>query len=596
MNIFFNILSALGGLAMFIYGLKTLSSGLEKAAGGLMEQILAKVSGNIFTSILFGAIVTAAVQSSTATTVIVIGLVNAGLLKLRGAVGIIMGANIGTTMTAHILRLASVGESDNFLKNLIAPEHLAAMLAIAGMVIIMFSKKNKKKTIGEILLGVSILFTGITTLKESIKPLFDDPEVAKAIFSLLRNPALGILVGIVVTICAQSSAAAVGILQIVAGNSGAVLFASAFPIIMGTNIGTCATPLLSSMKSSKNAKRAALLHFYFNCIGTLLFLIVIYTVQFTVGWSFWNDKFDEGDIANFHTLFNVIVTAIFIPFAGVLEKLACITVRDKPGEEEDVFSKEDLLDERFLVTPNVAIAQTKEAVVQMGIYARKNFEAACMLFQRYDQKDVENINEREDLLDRLEDRVGQYLIKLNDCGLNEDEGRMVTTLFHLISEFERIGDYSVNICETAGVLYEEEASFSERANKELAVVHGAISEIIDLAIEATKTMDMKTLTQIEPLEEVVDRLVEELKAVHIDRSKKGLCAIEVGIHFLDILTNVERISDHCSNIAIYLLSSKQQYESLKKHEYLDDLHKHGTEVYETKLSEYSDKYSLKALA
>ena len=596
MSIFFNILTAIGGLAMFMYGMKTLSSGLEKAAGGLMEQILAKVSGNIFTSILFGAIVTAAVQSSTATTVIVIGLVNAGLLKLRGAVGIIMGANIGTTMTAHILRLASVGQSDNFVINLINPVNLSAMLAIAGMGIIMFSKKNKKKTIGEILLGVAILFTGITTMKSAIGPLFKDPETVKAIFALLKNPALGILVGIVVTICTQSSAAAVGILQIIASNTGgAVLFASAFPIIMGTNIGTCATPLLSSLKSSKNAKRAALLHFYFNFIGTILFLIVIYAVQFTIGWSFWDKGFDDGDIANFHTLFNVIVTSIFIPFAGLLEKLACVTVRDKPGEE-DVFTKEDLLDERFLVTPNVAIAQTKEAVVQMGIYARKNFETACELLDRYDSAEVERLNEREELLDRLEDRVGQYLIKLNDCALNEDEARMVTTLFHLISEYERIGDYSVNISETAAVLYEEEAHFSDRANSELEVVNGAIGEIIDLAIEATKSMDMTVLTEIEPLEEVVDRLVEELKAVHIDRSKKGLCAIEVGIHFLDILTNVERISDHCSNIAIYLISQKQQYETLKKHEYLDDLHKHGTATYETKLSEYTEKYSLKALA
>ena len=596
MSVFFNILVAVGGLAMFMYGMKTLSSGLEKAAGGLMEKILAKVSGNIFTSIIFGAFVTAAVQSSTATTVIVIGLVNAGLLKLRGAVGIIMGANIGTTMTAHILRLASVGESDSFLINLINPVNLSALLAIAGMGIIMFSKKNKTKTVGEILLGVAILFTGITTMKNTIGPLFKDPDMVQKIFGLLKNPALGILVGIIVTICTQSSAAAVGILQIIASNSGgAVLFASAFPIIMGTNIGTCATPLLSSLNSSKNAKRAALLHFYFNFIGTILFLIVIYTVQFSIGWSFWDKGFDDGDIANFHTLFNVIVTAIFIPFAGLLEKLACITVRDKPGEE-DVFSKEDLLDERFLVTPNVAIAQTKEAVVQMGIYARKNFESACMMFDKYDPKEMEKINEREELLDRLEDRVGQYLIKLNDCKLNEDEGRMVTTLFHLISEFERIGDYSVNLSETANVLYEEEAHFSERANKELMVVHGAISEIIGLAIEATKTMDMKVLTEIEPLEEGVDRRVEELKAVHIDRSKNGQCAIEVGIHFLDILTNVERISDHCSNIAIYLISTKQQYETLKKHEYLDELHKHGPESYEKKLNEYSEKYSLAALA
>ncbi len=597
MTVFFNVLTAIGGLALFMFGMNTLSAGLEKTSGGLMEKILARVSGNIFTSVLFGAIVTAAVQSSTATTVIVIGLVNAGLLKLRGAVGIIMGANIGTTVTAQILRLAQLDGSDNFFVNLITPTNLSAILAIAGIILIMFSKKNKYKTVGEILIGVAILFTGINTMRSSIGPMLSGSDAVKRVFEVLQNPLLGILVGIVVTICTQSSAAAVGILQVISSESGgAVLFASAFPIIMGTNIGTCATPLLSSLKSSKNAKRAALLHFYFNLLGTIMFLAVIYIVQFTIGWPFWEKEFTMDNIANFHTIFNVVVTMVFIPFAGALEKLACLTVRDKPGEEDDdTFSKEDLLDERFLVTPNVAIAQTKEAVVQMGIYARKNFKTVRGLFEKYDLKEIEKIQEREDLIDRLEDRVGQYLIKLNDCALNEDESRMVTTLFHLISEYERIGDYTVNISETATVLYEEEIGFSEQAQKELGVVCDAITEIIGLAIEATKSLDMEVLTEIEPLEEVVDRLVEELKAVHIDRSKKGLCNIEVGIHFLDILTNVERISDHCSNIAIYLISNKKQYETLKKHEYLDDLHHSGNKEYENKINEYASRFSLKAI-
>lgn len=590
----FNIIVAIGGLAFFMFGMNVLSSGLEKASGGLMEKVLAKMSGNIFTSVLFGALVTAAVQSSTATTVIVIGLVNAGLLKLRGAVGIIMGANIGTTCTAQILRLTKLegSQDSNFFLGLIKPTNLSAIMAIAGILFIMIAKKNKQKTIGEILMGVSILFTGMNTMRTAVEPLAGLP-VFKRVFEVLQNPLLGILTGALVTVMTQSSAAAVGILQAIS-SSGALLFASAFPIIMGTNIGTCVTPLLSSLNSSKNAKRAGLLHFYFNLLGTIIFLIFIYSFQFLHGWSFWNKEFTTGDIANFHTIFNVTVTAIFIPFAGVLEKLACLTVRDKKGEdEEDSFSKEDLLDERFLVTPNVAVVQAKEAVVQMGVYARKNFKSARTLFIKYDQKEVEKINEREELLDRLEDRVGQYLIKLNDCGLNEDEARMVTTLFHLISEYERIGDYSVNICETAGVLYEEELSFSEQAIKELEVVSDAIIEIISLAIEGTKTLDMEILTEIEPLEEVMDRLVEELKAVHIDRSKRGICNIEVGIHFLDVLTNVERISDHCSNIAIYLISDKQGYESLKKHEYLDDLHKNGNSFYEKKLAEYSEKYSVK---
>ncbi len=588
MNIF-NIIAAVGGLAFFMYGMNTLSSGLEKASGGLLEKVLAKMSGNIFTSIFFGAVVTAAVQSSTATTVIVIGLVNAGILKLRGAVGIIMGANIGTTMTAQILRLTKLEGSGegNFFINFIKPTNFSAILAIAGIILIMFSKRSKKKNVGEILIGVAILFTGMTIMRNAVEPMAQ-MEIFKKIFRVLENPLLGILAGAVVTVCTQSSAAAVGILQAISG-SGAIVFASAFPIIMGTNIGTCVTPLLSSLNSSKNAKRAGLLHFYFNLIGTIIFLIAIYTIQYTVGWSFWDKEFTTGDIANFHTIFNIVVTCIFIPFAGLLEKLACMTVRDKPGEDDDEL-EEDTLDERFLVTPNVAIAQTSEAVVQMGIQAQKNFKSVVALYEEYSPKLVEKIREREDTIDRLEDRVGQYLIKLNDCGLNEDESRKVTAYFHLISEYERIGDYTINILETAQALFDEEVEFSPDAKKELSVVFAAISEIIELAIKATKTMEIEDMIEIEPLEEVVDRLVEELKAIHINRAKSGICKVDVGVHFIDILTNVERISDHCSNIAVYLLASRQEYSTLKKHEYLEKLHRNGPKTYEEKIEEYSKKY------
>ncbi|MBR7008617.1 MAG: Na/Pi cotransporter family protein [Ruminococcus sp.] len=572
-----------------MYGMNTLSSGLEKASGGLLEKVLAKMSGNIFTSIFFGAVVTAAVQSSTATTVIVIGLVNAGILKLRGAVGIIMGANIGTTMTAQILRLTKLEGSgeNNFFINFIKPTNFSAILAIAGIILIMFSKRSKKKNVGEILIGVAILFTGMTIMRNAVEPMAQ-MEVFKKIFRVLENPLLGILAGAVVTVCTQSSAAAVGILQAISG-SGAIVFASAFPIIMGTNIGTCVTPLLSSLNSSKNAKRAGLLHFYFNLIGTIIFLIAIYSIQYTVGWSFWDKEFTTGDIANFHTIFNIVVTCIFIPFAGLLEKLACMTVRDKPGEDDDEL-EEDTLDERFLVTPNVAIAQTSEAVVQMGIQAQKNFKSVVALYEEYSPKLVEKIREREDTIDRLEDRVGQYLIKLNDCGLNEDESRKVTAYFHLISEYERIGDYTINILETAQALFDEEVEFSPDAKKELSVVYAAISEIIELAIKATKTMEIEDMIEIEPLEEVVDRLVEELKAIHINRAKSGICKVDVGVHFIDILTNVERISDHCSNIAVYLLASRQEYSTLKKHEYLEKLHRNGPKTYEEKIEEYAKKY------
>lgn len=587
----FSIVGMAGGLGLFLYGMTILSSGLEKVSGGLMEKVLAKMSSNVFTGILFGALVTAAVQSSSATTVIVVGLVNAGLLKLKGAVGIIMGANIGTTVTTQILRLANLeGESGGpLLLQLCKPSNFSSILIVIGLIIIMVSKKNKKKNVGEILMGVGILFTGMLIMQEKIAPLAELPQFEQ-IFAALKNPVLGVVVGAVVTAVIQSSAASIGVLQALSV-SGALTFAAAFPIIMGTNIGTCATPLISSVGASKNAKRAAFIHFYFNVIGTIIFLVGVYIIQYTVGLPFWEKNFDTAGIANFHTIFNIVVTVILLPFTSLLEKLAVITIRDKKNDD-DVFTKEDLLDDRFLVTPNVAITQASEAVVQMGELADKNFKAVCDLFDLYDLKIVDKIKEREELLDRLEDRVGSYLIKLNDCGLNEEESRKVTTLFHLISEYERIGDYTVNIYETAELMDEKEISFSDEAKHELNVVCSAIKEIIGLSIDAVRTDDMATFTQVEPLEEVVDRLVEELKGVHINRAKNGLCNIETGVNFLDILTNVERISDHCSNIAIYLIANKEKYNSIKKHEYLDALHKNGPEDYENKIEEYTKKYAL----
>lgn len=589
----FNIVGMAGGLALFLYGMTILSAGLEKASGGLMEKVLARMSSNVFSGILFGALVTAAVQSSSATTVIVVGLVNAGLLTLKGAVGIIMGANIGTTVTTQILRLTNLeGDSGGgFLLELCKPSNFSAILAIVGIIIIMTAKRNKTKTAGEIMMGIGILFTGMILMQQKIAPLADMPQF-ETIFATLKNPILGVLVGTIFTAIIQSSAASIGILQALSA-TGAISFAAAFPIIMGTNIGTCATPLLSSIGASKNAKRAAMIHFYFNLIGTIVFLIAVYIFQYTVGLPFWDKNFDTGSIANFHTIFNVTVTILFLPFYTVLEKLAVATVRDKNHDEDDTgFSKEDLLDDRFLVTPNVAIAQATEAVAQMGVYAQKNFKAVRALFEKYDIKEVEKINEREQLIDRLEDRVGSYLIKLNDCGLNEDENRSVTTLFHLISEFERIGDYTINIMETADLLYQKEQRFSDNAMHELNVLSSAIEEIISLAIQTTSTSDMEAAASVEPLEEVVDRLVEELKSIHIERAKTGVCSIESGVNFLDILTNAERISDHCSNIAIYLIADHVHYNNLKKHEYLDKLHKNGPADYEHKIEEYAKKYAL----
>ena len=373
-----------GGLGLFLYGMTILSSGLEKASGGLMEKVLAKMTGNVFSGILFGALVTAAVQSSSATTVIVVGLVNAGLLKLKGAVGIIMGANIGTTMTTQILRLTNLeGDSSGpAILQLCKPSNFSSILIVIGLIIIMVGKKNKTKNVGEIMMGIGILFTGMILMQEKIAPLAELPQFEQ-LFAVLKNPVLGVLVGAIFTAIIQSSAASIGILQALSV-SGAITFASAFPIIMGTNIGTCATPLISSIGASKNAKRAAMIHFYFNLIGTIIFLIGVYIIQYTIGLPFWNKSFTTGSIANFHTIFNVVVTIIFLPFYTVLEKLAEWTIRDKKNaEDDDTFTKEDLLDDRFLVTPNVAIAQATEAVVQMGVLAQKNFISVRELYDKY---------------------------------------------------------------------------------------------------------------------------------------------------------------------------------------------------------------------
>ncbi|MGN1114727.1 MAG: Na/Pi cotransporter family protein [Oscillospiraceae bacterium] len=590
----FNLVGMFGGLALFLYGMHVLSNGLEKASGGLMEKVLAKMSSNVFSGILFGALVTAAVQSSSATTVIVVGLVNAGLLTLKGAVGIIMGANIGTTVTTQILRLSSL-ENDSgagFFLQLCKPSNFSAVLAIVGIVIIMVAKKNKTKTIGEILMGIGILFTGMIIMQEKVAPLAELPQF-ETLFATLKNPVLGVLVGAIFTAVIQSSAASIGILQALSA-SGLINFASAFPIIMGQNIGTCITPLISSIGANKNAKRAAMIHIYFNTIGTIVFLIGVYILQYTIGFSFWDEPLSVDGIANFHTLFNVVVTALFLPFYTVLEKLARLTIRDKKHDEDDeIYTKEDLLDERFLLNPNVAISQAQEAIAQMGESAYKNFLNMRLLYDKYDLKIVDKIYERETVIDRLEDRVGSYLIKINGCDLDENESKEVTTLFHLISEIERMGDYTINIVETADKLYENGEKFSDTAKKELTSLFNAVQDIERLAFDATKTRNMDLALRVEPLEEVVDRIVEELKSNQTERAKNGECPIEVGINFVDILTNLERISDHCSNMAVYLIARQCHHDELKKHEYLDGIHRNETVEYRELMDEYSRKYAIK---
>ena len=590
----FMIISLAGGLALFLYGMSMLGSGLEKLSGGRMERTLEKLTKNVFMSVLLGALVTAAIQSSSATTVIVVGLVNAGILKLKPAVGVIMGANIGTTVTAQILRLGDLDSNQNvniFMKFL-KPTTLAPLVAIVGIIFFMVSKRTKYKDIGQMLIGFGILFTGMQAMEAAVRPLGENPQFAQ-LFQSLSNPILGVLVGAGVTAIIQSSSASIGILQALS-STGAITFSSAFPIIMGQNIGTCITPILSSIGANKNAKRAASVHLYFNIIGTTIFLIGVYAIQHFIGFSFWSESINKGGIANFHTLFNVIVTIILIPFSGLLAKLAELTIRDgKKGTEDDLGIDSTALaklDERFLISPSLAVAQCEIVVANMGKLAKSNFGKTIKLFSKYDAKLAERIREREDAIDKMEDKVNNYLVKLTDRELTDQESKQVTHLLRVVSEFERVGDYSINLIECAEMLRDKEVCFSEKAMRELYAITDAVQEIIDMSLTAFENNDVELSRKIEPLEETIDTMEDTLKFRHIQRLKNGHCTIDAGVVFLEALTNLERISDHCSNIAVYIIGTNYDKESLNRHDYIKRMHQGDTADYQQYSKLYYDKY------
>ena len=590
----FMIISLAGGLALFLYGMSMLGSGLEKLSGGRMERTLEKLTKNVFMSVLLGALVTAAIQSSSATTVIVVGLVNAGILKLKPAVGVIMGANIGTTVTAQILRLGDLDSNQNvniFMKFL-KPTTLAPLVAIVGIIFFMVSKRTKYKDIGQMLIGFGILFTGMQAMEAAVRPLGENPQFAQ-LFQSLSNPILGVLVGAGVTALIQSSSASIGILQALS-STGAITFSSAFPIIMGQNIGTCITPILSSIGANKNAKRAASVHLYFNIIGTTIFLIGVYAIQHFIGFSFWSESINKGGIANFHTLFNVIVTIILIPFSGLLAKLAELTIRDgKKGTEDDLGIDSTALaklDERFLISPSLAVAQCEIVVANMGKLAKSNFGKTIKLFSKYDAKLAERIRERENAIDKMEDKVNNYLVKLTDRELTDQESKQVTHLLRVVSEFERVGDYSINLIECAEMLRDKEVCFSEKAMRELYAITDAVQEIIDMSLTAFENNDVELSRKIEPLEETIDTMEDTLKFRHIQRLKNGHCTIDAGVVFLEALTNLERISDHCSNIAVYIIGTNYDKESLNRHDYIKRMHQGDTADYQQYSKLYYDKY------
>ena len=561
-----NLISLGGGVALFLYGMTVMGSGLEKLSGGKLESALASMTNNIYTSVALGAVVTGLIQSSSATTVIVVGLVNAGILQLRQAVGVIMGANIGTTVTAQLIRLSDI-QSDNIFLLLLKPATLAPVAAIVGILLYMMSRRNRKKELGQMLIGFGILFSGMFTMEAAMKPLQSSTEFANIVCAM-SNPILGVLAGALITAAIQSSSASVGMLQALA-STGVLPFSTAFSIIMGQNIGTCITPILSSIGASKNAKRSALIHLYFNIVGTIVFISVVYIGILIFGQpSFWGHAASRTSIANFHTFFNVTVTLLFIPFHGLLVKMARMSIKDPKESKEDELK---ILDERFLQSPSLALQQSGVVLRRMHDIAQQNYRNSVLLMNSYDVRLIERIKEEEAILDRMEDKLEHYLVKLSSNQISTKESHQISIFLRIIKDYERIGDYAINLVESAENMHENKVVFSALAVEEVSILYNAIDEILTAANKAFDKMDTNLAKNIEPLEETVDAVVELLKNRHVERLKEGACNIHAGIIFLEILTNLERIADHCSNIGIHVLhlASDERYDA---HEYIRRTH------------------------
>lgn len=586
----FSVLTMIGGLALFLYGMHAMGEGLAKVSGGRLEQILEKLTSNPIKAVALGAVVTAVIQSSSATTVMVVGFVNSGIMKLSQAIGIIMGANIGTTITSWILSLSGI-ESENFFIKLLKPSSFSPILAIIGVVCIMFSKKEKKKDVGMILTGFAILMVGMDTMSSAVKPLADIPAFTN-LFVMFSNPILGMIVGALLTAVIQSSSASVGILQALCV-TGSVTYASALPIIMGQNIGTCITAMLSSIGTSKNARRAALVHLYFNVIGTAIFMIVFYTLNSLIHFSVLNEVAGAAGIAVIHSLFNIIATMILLPFTKVLEKLAYLTIKEDEEEKKAMAISNDfqVLDVRFLESPAFAIEQCKQLTFKMAELSKDALFKSIELLTEYDEEKASYIAKIEDRVDHYEDEIGGYLLKLSNKNLLEKDSHMLSMLLHLIGDFERISDHAVNIMEAGKEMHEKNLIFSEEAKAELSVFSRAIRDIVNISLQVLEDQDKKLAVTVEPLEEVIDHLHEKLKKRHIRRLRDGICTIELGFIFSDITTNYERVADHCSNIAIGVLQLDNE-EGFDAHEYIEQLKREDNAEFREKYTSYKVQYKL----
>ena len=570
---FFSILTLLGGLALFLYGMNVMGDGLEKVSGGKMEKILETLTSNPLKAVGLGAAVTAVIQSSSATTVMVVGFVNSGIMKLSQAVGVIMGANIGTTITSWILSLSGI-QRDNFFIQLFKPTTFSPVLALIGVAFLMFAKSEKKKDIGTIFIGFAVLMFGMESMSGAVKPLADVPEFT-GILTKFSNPILGLLAGMILTAVIQSSSASVGILQALCV-TGAVGYSAAIPIIMGQNIGTCITALLSAIGAKKNAKRAAMVHLYFNIIGTVVFMVLFYAINAVVQFPFMNQAANAAGIAVVHTTFNVFATLLLLPFSKVLEKLAILTIRDKEEDKKETEATGmELLDSRFLDKPALAVEQSRRVAVEMANKVKDAINTAIGLIEHYDSEKAEQVLAEEEQVDRYEDGLGTYLVKLSQKDLNVKDSHDLSIMLHCIGDFERISDHAVSIMRSAKELYEKNLKFSDEALVELKVITKAVEDVVEAAVKGFETKDESIARSVEPIEEVIDELKIELKNRHVRRLRNGNCTIEQGFVLSDITASLERVADHCSNVAVCIC--QVQEDAFDTHSYLEKMKKNSVE-------------------
>ena len=580
----FSLISLLGGLALFLFGMDVMGKSLERSAGGKLENLLAKMSSNVAKGFLLGLAVTAVIQSSSATTVMTVGFVNSGIMTLNQAVGVIMGSNVGTTVTAWILSLSGL-EGDSLIVQTFKPSTLAPLMGIIGIILYMFVKSEKKKSIGTILLGFLALMTGMDMMSGAMSFLKGEQWFADLMVSF-SNPLLGILVGAVLTGVIQSSSASVGILQSLC-STGAVTFGSAIPVILGQNIGTCVTAMMGSIGANKNARRTAMVHLYFNIVGTLIFVLLFYGIGLFVPWEFLGDKCSSFSIAVVHSGFNVAATAVLMPFNKLLVKLAILSVPDDRVEEKTV-----LLDKRLLGTPAVAVERAREVASEMAMASAEAVSLSVGLIKKFDSKLMEQVIELENKTDRYEDALNTYLVTLSAKNLSVESNRVLNTLLYTVADVERIADYAVNIAEAALELQEKKIRFSDQALSELDVLESAVLDILNKTVDAYKNFDYNIAMKIEPQEQVVDALVREVKSRHVRRLRDGLCTVEYGFVLEDLLTALERSADHCSNIAVEIMQVGDG--KLEAHEYLTAL-KAGelreSAVFADRFAQYRAKYS-----